>query len=173
MGQAGSGEGQGACSSPRLVLCLLSFSALHHAALNGNTELITLLLEAQAAVDIKDNKGKPAPGPQGQGQGSRAGWGPCSLDGCDLRPSRVLGNQGCILGQGSAPNCPAAPRHAASALRSLARPEGAHEAGAEGRLGGERPVRRGPHPPAPGGPARPLRCGEAVWGGRVDRQWGW
>lgn len=35
-----------------------SFSALHHAALNGNTELITLLLEAQAAVDIKDNKGK-------------------------------------------------------------------------------------------------------------------
>uniref|UniRef100_A0A7N5P3Z4 Caskin-1 n=1 Tax=Ailuropoda melanoleuca TaxID=9646 RepID=A0A7N5P3Z4_AILME len=33
------------------------FSALHHAALNGNTELITLLLEAQAAVDIKDNKG--------------------------------------------------------------------------------------------------------------------
>lgn len=37
-----------------------SFSALHHAALNGNTELITLLLEAQAAVDIKDNKGKAA-----------------------------------------------------------------------------------------------------------------
>uniref|UniRef100_A0A2K6T540 Caskin-1 n=1 Tax=Saimiri boliviensis boliviensis TaxID=39432 RepID=A0A2K6T540_SAIBB len=33
------------------------FSALHHAALNGNTELISLLLEAQAAVDIKDNKG--------------------------------------------------------------------------------------------------------------------
>lgn len=38
------------------------FSALHHAALNGNTELISLLLEAQAAVDIKDNKGK-SPGP--------------------------------------------------------------------------------------------------------------
>ncbi|ELW67817.1 Caskin-1 [Tupaia chinensis] len=37
------------------------FSALHHAALNGNTELISLLLEAQAAVDIKDNKGKPGP----------------------------------------------------------------------------------------------------------------
>ncbi|NXV63201.1 CSKI1 protein, partial [Molothrus ater] len=35
------------------------FSALHHAALNGNTELISLLLEAQAAVDIKDNKGEP------------------------------------------------------------------------------------------------------------------
>ncbi|NWY13337.1 CSKI1 protein, partial [Aphelocoma coerulescens] len=34
------------------------FSALHHAALNGNTELISLLLEAQAAVDIKDNKGE-------------------------------------------------------------------------------------------------------------------
>ncbi|NXN95438.1 CSKI1 protein, partial [Rhinopomastus cyanomelas] len=33
------------------------FSALHHAALNGNTELISLLLESQAAVDIKDNKG--------------------------------------------------------------------------------------------------------------------
>ncbi|KAJ7306094.1 hypothetical protein JRQ81_010460 [Phrynocephalus forsythii] len=36
---------------------LWRFSALHHAALNGNTELISLLLEAQAAVDIKDNKG--------------------------------------------------------------------------------------------------------------------
>ncbi|KAH0631740.1 hypothetical protein JD844_019497 [Phrynosoma platyrhinos] len=36
----------------------MGFSALHHAALNGNTELISLLLEAQAAVDIKDNKGK-------------------------------------------------------------------------------------------------------------------
>lgn len=42
------------------------FSALHHAALNGNTELISLLLEAQAAVDIKDNKGEslgPGRGP--------------------------------------------------------------------------------------------------------------
>uniref|UniRef100_A0A8C5S646 CASK interacting protein 1 n=1 Tax=Laticauda laticaudata TaxID=8630 RepID=A0A8C5S646_LATLA len=37
--------------------CHDRFSALHHAALNGNTELILLLLEAQAAVDIKDNKG--------------------------------------------------------------------------------------------------------------------
>ncbi|XP_069065833.1 caskin-1 isoform X2 [Pleurodeles waltl] len=36
------------------------FSALHHAALNGNTELILLLLESQAAVDIKDNKGMRA-----------------------------------------------------------------------------------------------------------------
>lgn len=41
------------------------FSALHHAALNGNTELIALLLEAQAAVDIKDNKGES----QGPGSG--------------------------------------------------------------------------------------------------------
>ncbi|XP_062865779.1 caskin-1 [Trichomycterus rosablanca] len=32
-------------------------SALHHAALNGNVELIALLLEAQAIVDIKDQKG--------------------------------------------------------------------------------------------------------------------
>ncbi|XP_051877674.1 caskin-1 isoform X2 [Pristis pectinata] len=32
------------------------FSALHHAALNGNTELISLLIESQATVDIKDNK---------------------------------------------------------------------------------------------------------------------
>lgn len=31
---------------------------MHHAALSGNKELISLLLEAQAAVDIKDNKGK-------------------------------------------------------------------------------------------------------------------
>ncbi|XP_056143872.1 caskin-1 [Lampris incognitus] len=33
------------------------FAALHHAALNGNLELITLLLESQAAVDIRDQKG--------------------------------------------------------------------------------------------------------------------
>uniref|UniRef100_A0AAR2IUQ9 CASK interacting protein 1 n=1 Tax=Pygocentrus nattereri TaxID=42514 RepID=A0AAR2IUQ9_PYGNA len=33
------------------------FSALHHAALNGNLELISLLLESQAIVDIKDQKG--------------------------------------------------------------------------------------------------------------------
>lgn len=33
-------------------------SPLHHAALSGNKELISLLLEAQAAVDIKDHKGK-------------------------------------------------------------------------------------------------------------------
>lgn len=30
---------------------------LHHAALSGNKELISLLLEAQATVDIKDHKG--------------------------------------------------------------------------------------------------------------------
>lgn len=56
--------------SPRPVLHLPSFSALHHAALNGNTELISLLLEAQAAVDIKDNKGKP-----GLGAFEAKGWG--------------------------------------------------------------------------------------------------
>uniref|UniRef100_A0A8C9TX95 CASK interacting protein 1 n=1 Tax=Scleropages formosus TaxID=113540 RepID=A0A8C9TX95_SCLFO len=33
------------------------FAALHHAALNGNMELISLLLESQATVDIKDQKG--------------------------------------------------------------------------------------------------------------------
>ncbi|GCC34890.1 hypothetical protein chiPu_0013367 [Chiloscyllium punctatum] len=35
------------------------FSALHHAALSGSTELISLLLEAQAMVDIKDSNGVP------------------------------------------------------------------------------------------------------------------
>ncbi|XP_014896936.1 caskin-1 isoform X8 [Poecilia latipinna] len=33
------------------------FSPLHHAALNGNLELVSLLLESQAAVDIRDQKG--------------------------------------------------------------------------------------------------------------------
>ncbi|XP_051994681.1 caskin-2-like isoform X4 [Xyrauchen texanus] len=33
------------------------FSALHHAALTGTTELLSLLLEAQAIVDIKDSNG--------------------------------------------------------------------------------------------------------------------
>ncbi|XP_049633475.1 caskin-2 isoform X1 [Suncus etruscus] len=33
------------------------FSALHHAALGGSLELIALLLEAQATVDIKDSNG--------------------------------------------------------------------------------------------------------------------
>uniref|UniRef100_A0A8C1AI46 Caskin-2 n=2 Tax=Cyprinus carpio TaxID=7962 RepID=A0A8C1AI46_CYPCA len=33
------------------------FSALHHAALTGTTELLSLLLEAQAVVDIKDSNG--------------------------------------------------------------------------------------------------------------------
>ncbi|KAG8446145.1 hypothetical protein GDO86_013850 [Hymenochirus boettgeri] len=33
------------------------FSALHHAALSGSTELLLLLLETQAAVDIKDGNG--------------------------------------------------------------------------------------------------------------------
>lgn len=54
--------------------CLVShhprFSALHHAALGGSLELIALLLEAQATVDIKDSNGEtPAclpPRPCGQ-----------------------------------------------------------------------------------------------------------
>ncbi|MED6252388.1 hypothetical protein ATANTOWER_010970, partial [Ataeniobius toweri] len=33
------------------------FSALHHAALTGTTELLAALLEAQATVDIKDTNG--------------------------------------------------------------------------------------------------------------------
>uniref|UniRef100_A0AAR2J8V1 CASK interacting protein 2 n=1 Tax=Pygocentrus nattereri TaxID=42514 RepID=A0AAR2J8V1_PYGNA len=33
------------------------FSALHHAALTGTTDLLSLLLEAQAMVDIKDSNG--------------------------------------------------------------------------------------------------------------------
>ncbi|XP_066443608.1 caskin-2 isoform X2 [Eleutherodactylus coqui] len=33
------------------------FSALHHAALSGNSELLLLLLETQAAVDIRDGNG--------------------------------------------------------------------------------------------------------------------
>lgn len=36
------------------------FSALHHAALGGSLELIALLLEAQATVDIKDSNGETA-----------------------------------------------------------------------------------------------------------------
>lgn len=41
-----------------VFVCLAhSFSALHHAALTGTTELLSLLLEAQATVDIKDING--------------------------------------------------------------------------------------------------------------------
>ncbi|XDV14558.1 hypothetical protein PO909_014793 [Leuciscus waleckii] len=39
------------------VLLFYRLSALHHAALNGNVELIALLLESQAVVDIKDQNG--------------------------------------------------------------------------------------------------------------------
>lgn len=38
-------------------VALLRFSALHHAALTGTTELLSALLEAQATVDIKDSNG--------------------------------------------------------------------------------------------------------------------
>ena len=41
-----------------VCVCVCRFSPLHHAALNGNLELITLLLESQAAVDIRDQKGE-------------------------------------------------------------------------------------------------------------------
>lgn len=41
-----------------LSFAVLRFSALHHAALGGSLELISLLLEAQATVDIKDSNGK-------------------------------------------------------------------------------------------------------------------
>uniref|UniRef100_A0A3Q3R892 Uncharacterized protein n=1 Tax=Monopterus albus TaxID=43700 RepID=A0A3Q3R892_MONAL len=39
------------------LCCDLRFSALHHAALSGTTELLCALLEAQATVDIKDSNG--------------------------------------------------------------------------------------------------------------------
>lgn len=80
-------------TSPYVFVTCLSFSALHHAALNGNTELITLLLEAQAAVDIKDNKGKACQGPQSQGLGLSPARG---LDGSSVEVS----TQGLSLGLG-------------------------------------------------------------------------
>uniref|UniRef100_A0A673ZBW2 Caskin-2 n=1 Tax=Salmo trutta TaxID=8032 RepID=A0A673ZBW2_SALTR len=40
-----------------LSLNYTMFSALHHAALTGTTDLLSLLLEAQATVDIKDRNG--------------------------------------------------------------------------------------------------------------------
>lgn len=71
------------------VLCTPRFSALHHAALNGNTELISLLLEAQAAVDIKDNKGESEAGasvqPRGPGACSSS-WGARPRLGCECLP---------------------------------------------------------------------------------------
>lgn len=79
--QGGGGrEGWALASLLDLPLHLPSFSALHHAALNGNTELISLLLEAQAAVDIKDNKGKPGLGGlEAKGRGRGQGWNLGSL----------------------------------------------------------------------------------------------
>lgn len=56
--------------TPDLVSHHTRFSALHHAALGGSLELIALLLEAQATVDIKDSNGEspvcPHPRPCGQ-----------------------------------------------------------------------------------------------------------
>lgn len=57
------------------------FSALHHAALGGSLELIALLLEAQATVDIKDNNGESPM--------YRAMWGSQGLT-TDLGPERLL-----------------------------------------------------------------------------------
>ncbi|KAI4876926.1 hypothetical protein NFI96_030227, partial [Prochilodus magdalenae] len=41
----------------RTVGICVGFSALHHASLTGTTDLLSLLLEAQATVDIKDSNG--------------------------------------------------------------------------------------------------------------------
>lgn len=49
------------------------FSALHHAALGGSLELIALLLEAQATVDIKDSNGEMPGRPQPRPCGGLAG----------------------------------------------------------------------------------------------------
>lgn len=102
--------------SPLMPESVPRFSALHHAALNGNTELISLLLEAQAAVDIKDNKGEcPGPRhPQAGAQG-RASAG-CPVPGC--RHTGVGGEGGSWWDVGAASpagSCPLPP-----ALRPLA-----------------------------------------------------
>ncbi|KAG8506402.1 Caskin-1 [Galemys pyrenaicus] len=95
------------------------FSALHHAALNGNTELISLLLEAQAAVDIKDNKGKPRPR---AGRAWGAGGSPVAAAGsvappAGMRPLHYAAWQGrkepmkLVLKAGSAVNVPSDEGH--------------------------------------------------------------
>uniref|UniRef100_A0A8C7F1B6 Caskin-2 n=1 Tax=Oncorhynchus kisutch TaxID=8019 RepID=A0A8C7F1B6_ONCKI len=47
------------CAISVIFLCVVvfRFSALHHAALTGTTDLLSVLLEAQATVDIKDRNG--------------------------------------------------------------------------------------------------------------------
>lgn len=61
-GSAGEDQDLGGWGTAHRHPCLLSypsrFSALHHAALGGSLELIALLLEAQATVDIKDSNGE-------------------------------------------------------------------------------------------------------------------
>lgn len=49
---------EGCSLTPYHVSRHARFSALHHAALGGSLELIALLLEAQATVDIKDSNGE-------------------------------------------------------------------------------------------------------------------
>ena len=48
------------CAISVIFLCVVvfRFSALHHAALTGTTDLLSVLLEAQATVDIKDRNGE-------------------------------------------------------------------------------------------------------------------
>lgn len=48
-------RGSQVAPNPRPVPC--RFSALHHAALGGNISLLSLLLEAQTVVDIRDRNG--------------------------------------------------------------------------------------------------------------------
>lgn len=96
--------GQAGCPGPfpHVFVACPSFSALHHAALNGNTELITLLLEAQAAVDIKDNKGKACREPRSQGQVAEVGV-PRDLGGpvTEVCPGSQAGSRQVLMGSTS------------------------------------------------------------------------
>jgi hypothetical protein len=64
------------------------FSALHHAALGGSLELIALLLEAQATVDIKDSNGETPVCPQHEEVGAQPR--PCDQSLLLLGPSRPV-----------------------------------------------------------------------------------
>lgn len=68
---------------PNFVSSHTRFSALHHAALGGSLELIALLLEAQATVDIKDSNGETPKCPRLPVQ---AGRGPTQTLGPELAP---------------------------------------------------------------------------------------
>lgn len=65
--------------TPPICVPHARFSALHHAALGGSLELIALLLEAQATVDIKDSNGESLMYGTMWGKGGRSllqPWGP-------------------------------------------------------------------------------------------------